>query len=188
MTELPDRPLRFHPAFKDLVDQISGLLTSTMWLKASAAQAEIHFRDFKYIAELNSSMSAETIKLDKSIIRAMQDEPALGGSPLSTAAIINIYRVSTIAVQDIVWDDPVFTPHLQRAEVQFLRHLRNASAHMNRFWWGAGRQHDDTVARLPVAWRGKSIEVNDEGRPVYFDFMAPGDLFFLLSDISALVI
>ena len=69
---------------------------------------------------------------------------------------------------------------------QFLRHVRNAAAHDNRFYFGAGKQRERTLAGLPIRWRSKTIEPSLERLCLFHDFLGAGDLLFLLSDVTSL--
>jgi hypothetical protein len=157
------------------------------WLKVSTKNAEEFYKNYPYIIELVCSVTTQKIKVDKSILSLIGKEGFNGPTPMYSKSLINFYRIFTIAVKDIIWEEADFQPLLQNTELQFLRHLRNASAHNNQFFWGRGRQRADTIKKLPVSWRGKVIEKKLEGTSLYMDFMKPGDIFLLLSDISALV-
>ena len=137
--------------------------------------------------ELDCEATTQKIKVDKSILGLIEKEGFNCPTPVFSQTLINFYRVFTIAVKDIIWEEPYFQPLLQKSELQFLKHLRNASAHNNKFFWGKGRQRVDTIQKLPISWRGKVIEEKLEGTKLYMDFMKPGEIFFLLSDISKLV-
>ena len=182
-----DQPLNFHKSLNDLVDTFRNVIASMTWLKASAKDAQEFYKNYLYITELASSVASQEIKVDKSILPLIEKESFGGPTPLFTQTLINFYRVFTVAAKDILWEDAEFQRFLQRPELLFLRHLRNASAHDNTFFWGNGRQRTNTIQKLPVSWRGKVIEEKLEGFTLYMDFMKPGDIFFLLSDISSLV-
>lgn len=182
-----DQPLNFHKSLNDLVDTFRNVIASMTWLKASAKDAQEFYKNYLYITELASSVASQEIKVDKSILPLIEKESFGGPTPLFTQTLINFYRVFTVAAKDILWEDAEFQRFLRRPELLFLRHLRNASAHDNTFFWGNGRQRTNTIQKLPVSWRGKVIEEKLEGFTLYMDFMKPGDIFFLLSDISSLV-
>lgn len=156
------------------------------WLKASIAQAEQFYSKYPYVVELDCTVISQLIKVDKSILTHVKNEGFNQKTPVFKGTLINFYRILTIAVKDIVWGEPDFQSLLQQDELQFLRHLRNASAHENEFFFGRGQQRRNTLANLPVKWRNKTISDTTEGMQLYMNFMSPGDLFFLLSDISNL--
>ncbi len=181
-----DQPLKFHKSFNDLLDTFRNVLVSTVWLKVSIEQAENYFKPFPYVITLPCSVSNQEIKVDKSILKFVKAEGFNKKTPLFSQTLANFYRVFTIAVKDIIWGEKDFEKLLKNEELQFLQHLRNASAHNNNFYWGEGVSREKTLLRLPVSWRGKQIEEKLENTLVYMDFMKPGDIFILLSDISNL--
>lgn len=182
-----DQPLEFHHSFNELLDTFRNVITSLTWLKVSIQKAAEFYQDYPYIIELDCSVITQKVKIDKSILRIIGQEGFNAPTPMYTKTLINFYRVITLALKDMIWEESAFQPFLQNEELQFLRHLRNASAHNNQFFWGQGRQRTNTIQRLPISWRSKIIDENLEGTKLYMDFMKPGDIFMLLSDISSLV-
>lgn len=72
-------------------------------------------------------------------------------------------------------------------EIQFFRHIRNASSHNNRFHF------ERTQPKHMAAWRTRSIETSLRGvdHPLantvcFFDYLGPADLVLLLWDIEQL--
>lgn len=181
-----DQPLKFHDSFNDLLDTFRNIMASMIWLKASVEQAENYFEQFPYVVTIPCSVVDYEIKIDKTILKLVKSEGFNKKTPLFSQSLFNFYRVFTIAIKDIIWNDSSFQKKLQNDELEFLRHLRNASAHGNRFYWGDEKSRGRTISRLPVFWRGKQIEAKLENTAVYIDFMKPGDIFLLLSDISKL--
>ena len=187
MNDTTDTPLHFHESFGELLDSFRNVIASLTWLKVSGDQAQKFFSEYPYVIELTCSSTHKIIKIDKSVLDLVQKEGFNGPTPLYSKTLIDFYRVLTIAVKDIAWQESDFHPFLRRDELQFLLHIRNASAHDNKFFFGRGQERKRTIAKLPVVWRGKDIEEGLEGTQLYMEHMAPGDLFVLLSDISALV-
>ena len=183
-----DASLRFHQSLDDLLDTFRNVIASMTWLKVSVESAERFYENYPDIIELPISVSTQVIKIDKSILRLVRQEGFNRPTPLYSKTLVNLYRVFTIVAKDIVWEEDDFQPFLQNPELQFLRHLRNASAHNNQFFWGGRRQRGITLQQLPVSWRGKVIEENLEGTELYMDFFKPGDIFLLLTDISTLAL
>lgn len=181
-----DQPLNFHNSLNSLLDTFRNVIASLTWLKVSVKEAKKFYESYPYIIELVCSVTGQVIKVDKSIFELINKEGFNQKTPLYSQTLINFYRVFTIAVKDIIWKEKDFKKLLQKDELQFLRHLRNASAHNNSFYWGEGVEREKTISKLPVLWRDKKIKITLENTPVYMDFMKPGDIFLLLSDISGL--
>lgn len=187
MTVIQDQPLKFHQSFNELLDTFRNVITSLTWLKVSVHKTAEFYQNYPYIIELDCSVITQKIKIDKSILRLIGQKGFNGPTPMYNQTLINFYRIFTLAVKDIIWEESAFQPLMQNEELRFLTHFRNASAHNNLFFWGQGRQRTNTIQRLPISWRGKIIDENLEGTKLYMDFVKPGDIFVLLSDISSLV-
>lgn len=187
MGDTGDTPLQMHQSFGGLLDSFRNVIASLTWLKVSSGQAISFFSSYPYVIELSCTVSEQLIKIDKSILTLIHNEGFNQMTPLYSSTLIDFYRVLTIAIKDIVWEEKDYQALRQSAPLQFLRHIRNASAHQNSFFFGHGNERIETLKKLPVFWRNKVIEEPVEGSPLYMDFMGPGDLFLLLHDISALV-
>lgn len=187
MNNHQDQPLTFHKCFDGLLDTFRNVIGSMTWLKVSAEEAKKFYISYPYLIELDCSVTSQKIKVDKSILELIQKEGFNQKTPLFSKTLINFYRVFTIAIQDIISEEQDFQPFLQKDELQFFRHLRNASAHSNKFFWGKGERRKRTIKKLPVSWRNKIIVEKMEENSLYMDFIGPGDIFVLLADISLLV-
>ena len=62
------------------------------------------------------------------------------GTPLFASTLANLCRVLTISAKDIIEEHPDFSGATTAELFQFLRHVRNAAAHENRFYFGVGKQ------------------------------------------------
>lgn len=186
MPEPDDTPLMFHPSFTGLIDSYRTALASLTWLRASPEAAEKYFEPWPYVLMLDCSVSDEVIKVDKSAFRAFRADAATSGTPLFASTLVNLCRVITISVKDIIWEHSDFEAVRNDEALQFLRHVRNAAAHDNRFYFGEGKQRERTLAKLPARWRNKTIDQSLENSPLFLDFLGAGDLLFLLSDVTSL--
>ena len=169
------------------LDSFRNVIASLTWLKASSAQAQSFFAPYPYVIELSCTVSERLIKIDKSILTIIQNEGFHQETPLFSKTLTDYYRILVVAVKDIIWEEPDFKNIVQTDILQFLRHIRNACAHQNNFFFGRGRERENTLKGLPVTWRNKVINVSLENTPLFMSFLGPGDLFMLLSDISSLV-
>ena len=181
-----DQPMRFHKSLDPLIDTFRAVITGMTWLKVSIKEAESFFQKHPNIIELTCSVTHKTVKVGKDILSLIEKE-GLEQPVLYNQTLINFYRIFTIAIKDIIWEEADFSQLHEKPELQFLKHLRNASAHNNRFYFGTGQQRASTLSKLPVVWRGKEINETLENTPLYMNFLQPGDLFYLLADISKLV-
>lgn len=182
---MKDQPLNFHKSLDQLIESFQSVFAAMTWLKVSAKDAQLFFAQEKNILSLPCSVTDKYIKISKSILSTIEKE-GFDNPVLYNRTLINFYRIFTIAIKDIVWEEPDFSSLLNKPELQFLRHIRNASAHNNQFFWGVGQNRIRTIDQLPIIWRGKEIREELEDTKLYMDFLRPGDLFYLLSDISSL--
>ena len=184
---MDDQPLPFHDSFDELLDAFRVAIASVTWLKLSAKEARGFYADKNEIIGLTCSVTEKTIKVGKDILLSIEKE-AFEQPGLYNQAMINFYRVFTIAIKDVVWETADFSQHLSKPEFKFLKHIRNASAHNNQFYWGNAAQRVSTLNELPVVWKNKKINQELEGAKLYMHFLQPGDLFYLLADISRLAV
>ena len=130
-----DEPLKFHGSFDDLLDIFQNIISSITWLNASVDKAIQFFKSSPYVIELDCSVTEKKIKVSKSIFKIIEEERIRPDAPLYSQTLISYYRIFTIAIKDIIWEEDDFQEMKDAEEMQFLRHLRNACAHDNRFYW-----------------------------------------------------
>lgn len=186
MPEPGDVPLSFHRSFDGILDSFRTAIAALTWLRAAPDAAQRHFAPWHYIITFDCTVSETSIKVDKSAFVAFHNDSTTLDTPLFAATLSNLCRVITIAVRDIVVEHPDFTAAHDTDVFRFLRHVRNAAAHENCFYFGAGRQRERTLSGLPVRWRNKTIDESVEGKPLFHSFIGTGDLMWLLADVSAL--
>jgi len=186
MPESADVPLSFHPSFSGLVDSFRTVIAALTWLRASPTEAQKHFAPWPYIITFDATASDKSIKVDKSAFVAFESDAGVPGTPLFASTLANLCRVLTISAKDIIEEQPDFASVKSVELFQFLRHVRNAAAHENRFYFGVGKQRDRTLTGLPVTWRNKQVDAAVEGKQLFHGFLGAADLLFLLSDVSAL--
>lgn len=186
MPEPGDNPLCLHPSFSEIVDLFRTMVAALAWLRAAPEAAQQHFAPWPYVITLDCTVSDKSIKLDKSAFVAFSVDSASADTHLFAATLVNLCRVITISVRDIVADHLDFADVQSEEVLQFLRHIRNAAAHENRFYFGSGRRRERTLQGLPVRWRNKAIEASTKGKLLFHTFLGAGDLMWLLSDVSAL--
>jgi hypothetical protein len=171
MSESGDVPLSFHPSFNGLVDSFRTSIAALTWLRAAPSEAQKHFAPWPYVITLDGTVSEKSIKVDKSAFGAFQADAGKPGTPLFASTLASMCRVLTISAKDIIDEHPDFVDVKSFELSQFLRHARNAAAHENQFYFGAGKQRDRTLAGLPVSWRNKRIDATLEGKPLFTAFL-----------------
>lgn len=175
--------MMFHPSFHELLDTFRVVIASVTWTKFSVSKAKEHFDKNQQIITLRGSVDNRVVSIRKNVLDVIEKEGTYGPAPLYSKTLISYYRILTIAVKDIIWSEPDFSSLLDHPNLQFLYHLRNASAHHNKFYWG---KWGWDPKRPTAEWKNKKIKKELEGKKLYMDFMLPADIFFLLEDISKL--
>ena len=186
---MKDRPVKFHKSLNELHTMFRHVVTSSLWLAQSVESCEKSLQKHKYVCILEcSAVNNKSLKIDKNILQSIKLDRSSNGTPLFKKSLINICKIITIAAKDIIWNESDFKDVKKSSELQFLYHLRNASAHDNVFSWGHQKwQRDKTIKQFPIKWRNKIIKEEMEGDELYFNFLSSADLFLLLEDISKLV-
>lgn len=181
-----DQPIPLHSSFNELLDSFRNAISAMAWLKVSVPAAKSFFSSYPYIIELPCSVVSQVIKVDKSILNLVESEGFNKETPFFSKTLISLFKIITIAIKDIIWEDSDFQSLKNEPLLKFLKHLRNTCAHHGSFYFGTGQQRLKTLEELPLIWRGKVIDEALEGTQLYMDFFKPGDLFILLADITAL--
>ena len=117
MPEQGDTPLVFHPSFDRLIDSFRTIIAAITWLRASPAAAEEHFAPWPYVITLECSVSDKVIKVDKSAFVAFRGDAAAPGTPLFASTLVNLCRVMTISIKDIISEHPDFATRERRGGV-----------------------------------------------------------------------
>ena len=92
-------------------------------------------------------------------------------------AMIRHGRLMAIALFDIL-SNSTYNKEISQTEIfKFAKHIRNASAHNNKFVF-------ENKLKQDVEWRGKIIEQNLEGTLAFGKFIILPDLMILINDIS----
>jgi len=128
---------------------------------------------------------------DAPIVVARKD-----GTPHSTKPLVEVLRRASALRGEVMSNDLMAIGALQGATrigdmidqvsardsssplLEFARHLRNASAHGDRWHF----QHGEP--RHPAALRGRILDASLDGSKVMFEWLAPGDYLDFLDDIE----
>ena len=98
------------------------------------------------------------------------------GNPQFNLDYVGTFLMATISlVADRFSQNHYFT---KSPEFEFLRHVRNAIAHGNRFHL----RRDEP--RRPAYFRGFEVSKALQGRELFWEFMGPGDALDLLDEVE----
>lgn len=94
----------------------------------------------------------------------------------------SIGRIMAVSISDFL-EASTYRNRFQNTEIyRFVRHIRNGSAHGNRFNF----KEQDLVGK-PALWRDKIIDKSLIGKPVIPGFMNPITMLYLMSDITNMI-
>ena len=177
--------MTFHESIFRALDSFRYALAANVSLLVSIKQGQEPLRDLDRVLDLPYSVEGcekRVVHVGKDIVEKVALDSINGPAPFFSTITTDLYCIFTIAIKDILWEEPDFELHLESPEMQFLYNLRNAAAHHGKF-----KFNDQTLKKLPVTWKGRTITKELEGKSPYDNFLKPGDLFVLLEDISNLV-
>jgi len=99
--------------------------------------------------------------------------------------LIHAGRLMAIAIFDFLQFSK-YHKYLSQTEIfQFARHIRNGSAHNNKFFFDEGSKKD--LLKKPVKWSDKAIDLSLAGKTVIPDFITAFSLLYLMQDISKII-
>jgi hypothetical protein len=176
------RPIKTHDVFDLALDTLicvwGGLLTPRLCRDA----VERSLAPYDSLVSLESQVSTEDSHLSKAaylaIVSSDERTRLVGNHACCMVALFAFESLKANAVYEQLKDHP---------SVVFLRHLRNASAHGNRFHFYRDSARQKFVDPGKVIWRDKTISGVLQDEPAFPDFFSSGDFAYLLSDISTLM-
>ena len=171
------RPVQIDQLFHEMIDAFSVCILGIGTL-VDPANLE-NLKSFSFVP-VESSFSPE-----HSNINVHHYVNRLADHELSASLTQDTLQVLCQALSISAYENLRASPHYAKIAlnpvVQFLRHIRNASAHSNVFAFT--RSQPDKAA----IWRGKEITKALNGSHCFFVFLSPGDLPLLLGDITRLL-
>ncbi|HSV94412.1 MAG TPA: hypothetical protein VLH94_00340 [Spirochaetia bacterium] len=94
-------------------------------------------------------------------------------------------RLMAIAIFDFLQCSE-FQSYLSQTEIyKFARHIRNGSAHNNKFFFDKKSMKE--LSTSPVKWGDKTIDISLMGKTVVPDFIGSYSLLCLMGDISKMI-
>lgn len=121
-----------------------------------------------------------TMNLKFYLRKIAQENLASGQSPLSAEIVRSAAQMLAIATYDTLINLPDFKKKSKNPVMQFFRHVRNGSAHGNKFHF------ENDEPRSSAQWDLKNITKQMHGNQVFFGLLSAGDLFYLINDVNKL--
>ena len=138
---------------------------------------------------------AETVKMRQEIIRVAFEENSFPTTP--SGGDVSVYLDSVASVCIIAANQSIEGPMKATGkvltwppEIQYLRLLRHAAAHGNKFKIeNVGKGIPGIDRNMPPKWRTSVMPNVDhmQGKQLFDEFLLPGDIPVLLSDIQQML-
>lgn len=172
------RPLELDKAFHLSSDMLTCLWGGLLIPKLLHDEVESKLGASTMLVTLNSTVGEKT-HISKvnylDICRSEARTRIVGNVALSMTVV---YAFESLKVH------PKYDMIKNEQTIKFLRHLRNAGAHNNRFnFYNNAKLIDPGI----VTWRNKTINRSLHGSVAFPDFILHGDLPYLLEDVSKFV-
>lgn len=174
------RPVEIDKVFNLSIDAYiclwGGLLSPRLCLK----ELNDKLSDFNFLLTMGSSISEDT-----HISKQQYFDICLSDVRLKEVSSIACCMMVVFAYENLK-NHPKFEKIKVLETVKFLRHLRNAAAHGNKFCFMDSKSRTQVDPGF-VTWRSKTIELNLENKVAFPDFLPHGDIPYLFEDITELL-
>jgi hypothetical protein len=164
---------RIAATIADMRDNLAGISTFLMVLNSSRYETILN----EYGIDPGSTI--ELGRLDGSRYTSLDVYKSVGrirGNPQFNLDYIGVFLMATVS---LIADGLAQNSYFARTpELEFLRHLRNAISHGNRFHFRHGEP------TRPASFRGFTITKQLEGKRPFWEYMAPGDALDLLDEVE----
>lgn len=185
ITEKNDRQIELLDEFTSVFSIFRLSIGAIVWLVQSKDSYLRFLEKYKYIIEMQTSVTEDVVKIDKSILEMLDYNDKNG---LIKSSIIELAKLIIINVKDITDALPELSEIRGSSSYKILRVLRNASAHNNKVFFNKGKYRERMVKQLPINWRNKTIDLSSENQDVFDDLhFSPADIFIIAEEISVLV-
>ena len=175
------RPVYTHKVFNLAIDTLTcvwgGLLLPKLcWNELGTALAP-----YPHLVSFESSIDEDThLSKDNyfSICSSDKRVQEVGNNACCMVALFAFETLKTHSTYDTIRNE---------VPVKFLYHLRNASAHGNRFNFCLDRARNRFQDPGVLKWRNKTIDKSLQEHQAFTDFFGAGDFGYLFEDISKIM-
>jgi len=173
-----DRPVVIDEVFNLGLDVYTTMFGGLIAPKLCESALSDSLKDFPALVALDSSFSNDIFIDKNNYLSIAKTEKRAQDVTNATLSMIIVFTYESLK------SSSHFEKVKDKEEVKFLRHLRNAAAHGNKFHFYNGTRLADPGI---VSWRTKTIDISIQGQTAFPNFFKHGDLGFLLEDISSIV-
>lgn len=181
-----DRPVILLAEFSSSIDIFRLAIGSIGWLIQSKSAYIKYLEKYKYIVEMETSVTNKVLKIDKTILNLIDGKDE---NHLIQKSIREIAKLIIIDMKDITDSLPEFPIIRTSTTYKILRLLRNSSAHNNKVYFDKGKYREKVLNQLPYKWRNKTIDTSSENKDIFNDLhFSPADIFVIAEELSLLVL
>jgi len=175
------RPVQTHIIFKQAIDTLTCVWGGLIAPRLCQEQLESALAPYDYLISFQSSVLEDThLSKENYLAIALSDERTrvVGIYASCMTALFAFESLKTLTgYEEIKNKEPI----------RLLGHLRNASAHGNKFHFYRGAARKNFVDPGVLRWRSKTVTKALQDTPAFPDFFSAGDFAYLFEDISVLL-
>jgi len=175
------RPVQMHEIFNLAIDTLTCLWGGLLAPKLCREELEKSLAPYPFLLSLSSSFSEDTHLSKANYFAISSSDKRLTDVGNNACCMVALFAFENLKLQTN------YKTLSKNNTVVFLRHLRNASAHGNRFNFYCDRARKRFLDPGTVRWRNKAITKSLQDKPAFPDFFSVGDFAYLFEDISALI-
>lgn len=174
------RPVDLNETFSLAIDAYICLWGGIVTPKLCYKELNEKLGNFNFLLTLDSTVGEETHLSKEHYFGIIQSEDATKEVGTIACCMIVVFAFESLK------NDPKYDSIKSLETITFLRHLRNAAAHGNRFSFINTKSHSK-IDPGSVTWRKKTITAELENAKAFPDFISHGDIPYLLEDISKIL-
>lgn len=176
------RPVRTHETFNLAIDTLVCVWGGLIAPRLCRQEFEKSLAPYDFLISFASSFSEDTHLSKTNYFAICSSDERTRDVGNIACCMVALFAFEHLKVHR------AYTTVQKRAEVVFLRHLRNASSHGNRFNFYRDSARKHFVDPGGVQWRAKTITKDLQDEAAFPGFFSAGDFAYLFEDISALLV
>jgi len=169
------RPVEIDKVFELSADILICLYGGLISPKLCGEELKKKLDPFNFLISFESSIGEDTHLSKTRYFQIASSDDTIKEIINTSCCLVSIYAFENLK------KIAVYNKIMHLSSIKLLYHLRNGSAHGNTFNF---YNMSKFIPPKPITWNGKTIDTNLQGKPVFPDFISPGDLAFLFEDIS----
>lgn len=174
------RPVQTNKVFDLAIDTLTCLWGGLIAPKLCETELKAKLAPFSHLVSFASSFTEDSHLSKDNYFKICASDERLRSVANNACCLVAVFAFESLKESD------KYESIKDKTEVDFLRHLRNASAHGNSFNFIDSRSGKLVDPGL-VEWKGKIIKKELQNKTAFPDFFAQGDFAYLFEDISKIL-